>query len=81
MTLKNLLRELKKFDCHLIIYPRVTRTGVIYKMSIRYFGEAKEMCSIIARIPEEFDSKALLLLVKFHQKADALQLYPVDWES
>lgn len=79
--MKNLLRQLKKFDCHLIIYPRVTRNGVIFKMSIRYFGETNEMCSIMARDPAEFDSKAMLLLVKFHQKADGMGLFPVDWES
>lgn len=76
--MRDLLRTIREYNCHLSIHPRLTRDGVLYKMSIKMLGDAYEMCSAVATHPEDFESGARSLLVEFHRKAEEIDLYPVD---
>jgi hypothetical protein len=78
MKMRELLRDIREFGCHLTIYPRMTRTDIIYKLSIRLHGDVIEVCSQIAKTTADFEQTAHHLLVDFHKKAEGLGLVPIE---
>ena len=76
-NMRELVKTLRDFDCHITIYPRITRVGILYKLSICLYGDKVEICGAISQEPSEFDKTAHFLLVAFHKRAEELGLVPV----
>lgn len=76
--MRELLRTIREYNCTLKVYPRLTRDGVLYKLSVRLYGDVAEICSAIAHNADEFEEAAHHMLISFHKRMEEMELYPVE---